>query len=87
MMNITTDNTDGSFSLVGIGLSNDAPRITFLVDKPKFHGFMSLKGEVLHCDPNGQGMFAREIVKEKYNDFFYSVADEFLMSCPIGLHP
>lgn len=32
-------------------------------------------------------MFAREIVKEKYNDFFYSVADEFLMSCPMGLHP
>ena len=86
MMNTSADNTDVSFSLVGNGLSNDAPRITYLAKEPKFYGFMSLKGEVLHCDPNGQGMLAREIVKEKYNDFFNSVADEFLMSCPIGLH-
>lgn len=87
MMNTTTDNTDASFSLVGICLSNDAPRITCLAEEPKFYGFITLKGEVLHCAPNGQGMFAREIVKEKYNDFYNSVADEFLKSCPMGLHP
>ena len=87
MMNTTTDNTDVSFSLVGIGLSNDAPRISYLAEEPKFYGFITLKGEVLHCVPNGQGVFAREIVKKKYNDFYNSVADEFWKSCPMGLHP